>query len=321
MSLDLDARQRAMLEEMHIHVWWPKAAEQPAEQAAVASVPPTPAVLASAPSQPPRPQPRTAPVSMADAMADAPELAMARAPGPQPAVQARAAPSGPIDSMDWATLQEAVAGCMACALGAGRKNAVFGVGPRSEGGQPPRADWLIVGESPGEDAEAQGEPFVGESGKLLDNMLKAIGVSRHGSADGLPHKAACIVNLLKCRPPGNRNPAAGEVAQCEPYLRRQVALLQPKVIIAMGRLSVHTLLAESVPDVAGTPLGRLRGQVHQYHGVPVVVTYHPAYLLRSLPEKAKAWADLVLALDVWKKRTAAERLTRDAAVGVQAELG
>ena len=145
-------------------------------------------------------------------------------------------------------------------------------------------------------------------------MLKAIGVSRHGSTDGQPHKAACIVNVLKCRPPANRNPLPDEVAQCEPYLRRQVELLQPKVIIAMGRFAVQSLLQDTVPDVQATPLGRLRGQVHQYHGVPVVVTYHPAYLLRSLPEKAKAWVDLCLAMDVWKKRSAAQ-------VAVQAELG
>ena len=326
MSLDLDARQRAMLEEMHIHVWWPAAAAAAAPEPV--GVPAPAAATAVAALQAPAAQPHAGPVSLADAMAAAPELAAARlpvspsaAPASAPAT-ARVAPAGPIDSMDWATLQEAVAGCLACPLGHGRKNTVFGVGPAAPGdGQPPRADWLIVGESPGEDAEAQGEPFVGQSGKLLDNMLKAIGVSRQGSADGLPHKAACIVNLLKCRPPGNRNPAPEEVAQCEPYLRRQVALLQPKVIIAMGRLSVQTLLAGTVPDVAATPLGRLRGQVHLYHGVPVVVTYHPAYLLRSLPEKAKAWADLVLALDVWKKRTAAALPAQDMAEGAQATLG
>ncbi|MDB5896398.1 MAG: uracil-DNA glycosylase, partial [Rhodoferax sp.] len=208
MSLDLDARQRAMLEEMHIHVWWPKAVELPAEPAAAAVLPATSAPVAVAPQQQVKSPPRMAPVNIADAMADAPELAAAtaRVAAPQKPVVARALPAGPIDTMDWATLQEAVAGCMACPLGQGRKNAVFGVGPASEDGQPPRADWLIVGESPGEDAEAQGEPFVGQAGKLLDNMLKAIGVSRHGSADGLPHKAACIVNLLKCRPPGSRNP-------------------------------------------------------------------------------------------------------------------
>ena len=306
MSLDLDARQRAMLEEMHVHVWWPTATAAPEPVAA-----PEPARAATAPA-------RSAPRSIAEAMADAPELAAVRAaaPGAEVApVVLRRAPAGAIDTMDWPTLQEAVAGCMACALGKSRKNTVFGVGPAAPAdGQPPRADWLIVGEAPGENEDIQGEPFVGQAGKLLDNMLKAIGVSRHGSEDGQPHKAACIVNVLKCRPPGNRNPAPEEVAQCAPYLRRQVELLQPKVIIAMGRFAVQSLLAETVPDVVATPLGRLRGKVHQYHGVPVVVTYHPAYLLRSLPEKAKAWADLCLAMDVWKKRTAAQ-------AAVQAEIG
>jgi DNA polymerase len=306
MSLDLDTRQRAMLEEMHVHVWWLTAIAAPEPVAA-----PEPARAATAPA-------RSAPRSIAEAMADAPELAAARAaaPGAEVApVVLRRAPAGAIDTMDWPTLQEAVAGCMACALGKSRKNTVFGVGPAAPAdGQPPRADWLIVGEAPGENEDIQGEPFVGQAGKLLDNMLKAIGVSRHGSEDGQPHKAACIVNVLKCRPPGNRNPAPEEVAQCAPYLRRQVELLQPKVIIAMGRFAVQSLLAETVPDVVATPLGRLRGKVHQYHGVPVVVTYHPAYLLRSLPEKAKAWADLCLAMDVWKKRTAAQ-------AAVQAEIG
>ncbi|MDB5849460.1 MAG: uracil-DNA glycosylase [Rhodoferax sp.] len=307
MSLNLDARQRAMLEEMHVPVWWPES------------------VVAAAAAPVPAPEPtatpvRNAPRSIAEAMADAPELVAARAASPlvSPALLAATplvVPTGAVASMDWATLQQAVAGCVACTLSNHRKNTVFGVGPAAPAdGGPPQADWLIVGEAPGENEDLQGEPFVGQAGKLLDNMLKAIGVSRHGSEDGQPHKAACIVNVLKCRPPGNRNPGVDEVAQCAPYLRRQVELLQPKVIIAMGRFAVQSLLAETVPDVQATPLGRLRGQVHQYHGVPVVVTHHPAYLLRSLPEKAKAWVDPCLAMDVWKKRTAAQ-------VAVQAELG
>lgn len=304
MSLDLDARQRAMLEEMHVHVWWPEtAAAAVAEPVAVPA--PAPALV----------QARTAPKNIAEAMAAAPELAAAHAATPQAVPVVMRASAGEVDRMDWPTLQQAVAGCVACALSKSRKNTVFGVGPEAPAeGQPPQADWLIIGEAPGENEDLQGEPFVGQAGKLLDNMLKAIGVSRHGAEDGQPQKAACIVNVLKCRPPGNRNPAPDEVAQCAPYLRRQVELLRPKVIIAMGRFAVQSLLQETVPDVAATPLGRLRGKVHQYHGVPVVVTYHPAYLLRSLPEKAKAWADLCLAMDVWKKRTAAQ-------VAVQGEIG
>ena len=186
--------------------------------------------------------------------------------------------------MDWDTLAQAVAGCQACGLCKSRKNTVFGVGDR-------RARWLIVGEAPGENEDIQGEPFVGQAGVLLDNMLKALGLSRAGEGE----QSVYIANVLKCRPPANRNPQPDEVLQCEPYLRRQVALLQPQVILAMGRFAAQSLLQHSVPDVTTMPLGRLRGQVHQYEGVPVVVSYHPAYLLRTPQDKAKAWADLCLA--------------------------
>ena len=186
--------------------------------------------------------------------------------------------------MDWPALEQAVAGCQACRLCENRRNTVFGVGSRS-------ADWLIVGEAPGENEDLAGEPFVGQAGKLLDNMLKAIGLSRQGDGAG----GAYIANVLKCRPPANRNPLPEEVAQCEPYLRRQVELLQPKIILAMGRFAVQSLLQST------EPIGKMRGRVHEYHGVPVIVSYHPAYLLRSLPEKAKAWADLCLAMDVMQR--------------------
>ena len=178
--------------------------------------------------------------------------------------------------MDWPALAQAVAGCEACKLCKGRKNTVFGVGDT-------RAQWMVVGEAPGEHEDLQGEPFVGQAGKLLDNMLKAVGRSRR--------QGVYIANVLKCRPPGNRNPEPDEVAQCEPFLRRQVELLQPRIILAMGRFAVQSLLQTA------EPIGRLRGRVHQYNGVPVIVTYHPAYLLRNLPDKAKAWADLCLALE------------------------
>jgi uracil-DNA glycosylase family 4 len=143
---------------------------------------------------------------------------------------------------------------------------------------------MVVGEAPGENEDLQGEPFVGQAGKLLDNMLRAIGVDRE--------QGVFIANVLKCRPPGNRNPQPEEVAQCEPYLRRQVALVQPRIILAMGRFAVQTLLGTT------EPIGRLRGRVHHYEGVPVIVTYHPAYLLRNLPDKAKAWADLCMAMEL-----------------------
>jgi DNA polymerase len=180
---------------------------------------------------------------------------------------------------------------------------VFGVGDRG-------AEWMVVGEAPGENEDRQGQPFVGQAGKLLDAMLAAIGLSRRAgdtietiAADapvtsaGSPKDAqrgVYIANVLKCRPPGNRNPQPDEIAQCEPYLRRQVALVRPRIILAMGRFAVQSLLQTS------EPIGRLRGRVHQYQGVPVIVTYHPAYLLRALPEKAKAWQDLCLAMEVMR---------------------
>ena len=206
------------------------------------------------------------------------------APVRAPASVAPRAPAGEVAGLDWETLAQAVAGCQACGLCKSRKNTVFGVGDR-------QARWLIVGEAPGENEDIQGEPFVGQAGVLLDNMLQALGLSRAGEGA----QAVYIANVLKCRPPGNRNPQPEEVLQCEPYLRRQVALLQPQVILALGRFAAQSLLQHSVPDVATMPLGRLRGQVHQYEGVPVVVSYHPAYLLRTPQDKAKAWADLCLA--------------------------
>jgi len=182
-----------------------------------------------------------------------------------------------VELMTWEALAEAVSACRACKLCDTRRNTVFGVGDA-------QADWLIVGEAPGENEDAQGEPFVGQAGKLLDNMLKALGLDRSSKV--------YIANVLKCRPPGNRNPQPQEVAQCEPFLRRQVELLKPKIIVAMGRFAVQSLLGTT------DAIGKLRGQRHTYAGVPVVVTYHPAYLLRNLPDKAKAWSDLCLAREI-----------------------
>jgi DNA polymerase len=286
MALELDARQRAMLEEMHVRVWWPQTPEVVPAAPPVAQAAPL-----AAPVAPPPVVARPAPAVAAAAPATAPPR-----PALAPVDDGRAAA---IAAMDWAALQQSVAGCVACKLCDTRKNTVFGVGPAApEVDAPPRVDWLIVGEAPGEQEDLRGEPFVGQAGKLLDNMLRAVGVSRHGEVQGA--QAAFIVNVLKCRPPGNRNPALDEVAQCEPFLKRQIALLQPRIILAVGRFAVQSLLAGSVPDVQTQPLGRLRGKVYRYEGVPVVVSYHPAYLLRSLPEKAKAWADLCLAMETLK---------------------
>ena len=182
--------------------------------------------------------------------------------------------------MDWSQLETAVTGCRACGLCESRRHTVFGAGST-------RADWMVVGEAPGENEDREGLPFVGASGELLDNMLRAVGRSRTGSGA----QGVYIANVLKCRPPSNRNPQPAEIAQCAPYLVRQVALLQPKIILAMGRFAVQSLLQTS------EPIGKLRGRVHHYQGVPVIATYHPAYLLRTPTDKAKAWADLCLALD------------------------
>ncbi|WP_027793588.1 uracil-DNA glycosylase [Paraburkholderia acidipaludis] len=189
------------------------------------------------------------------------------------------APGNDVATLDWDTLAERVAGCTRCRLCEKRTNTVFGVGNRE-------ADWMVIGEAPGENEDRQGEPFVGQAGKLLDNMLRALSLSRVENV--------YIANVLKCRPPGNRNPEPDEVARCEPYLKRQVALVKPKIIIAMGRFAAQSLL-KSEGSIAS-----MRGRVHEYEGVPVIVTYHPAYLLRSLQDKSKAWADLCLARDTWR---------------------
>jgi DNA polymerase len=181
--------------------------------------------------------------------------------------------------MDWPALRETVAACRACGLCATRRQTVFGVGHE-------QAHLMVIGEAPGEQEDRQGEPFVGPAGQLLDSMLAAIGLSRQA---GEPERQVFIANTLKCRPPGNRNPTPEEMAQCEPFLQRQLALVRPRVILAMGRFAVQALLRSS------EPVGRLRGKVHEYQGVPLVVTYHPAYLLRNLPDKARAWDDLCLA--------------------------
>jgi len=176
--------------------------------------------------------------------------------------------------MDWLQLKAKVAGCTDCKLRAGCTQTVFGVGDE-------KAEWMLVGEAPGSEEDRLGEPFVGQAGKLLDNMLAAIALSRG--------RNVYIANVLKCRPPGNRNPEPGEVEKCAPHLLRQIGLVKPALIVAMGRFAAQTLLGTDVT------IASLRGKVHRYAGVPLVVTYHPAYLLRNLPDKAKAWADLVFA--------------------------
>jgi uracil-DNA glycosylase len=183
----------------------------------------------------------------------------------------------------WEALRSEVLKCTRCPLHLTRTQGVFGVGPQ-------RADWLVIGEAPGAEEDRRGEPFVGAAGQLLDAMLRAIGLDRRTNV--------YIANVLKSRPPGNRDPKPEEVAACLPYLVRQIALLQPKIMLAVGRIAAQNLLATDVP------LGRLRGQVHRFGelNTPLVVTYHPAYLLRTPADKRKAWDDLKFARSVYQQR-------------------
>ena len=188
--------------------------------------------------------------------------------------EAEASGEAGVEAMDWDPLERAIRDCTACGLHATRTQAVPGAGDR-------HADWMLVGEAPGAEEDRMGEPFVGQAGRLLDAMLAALGLRRDENV--------FIANVLKCRPPANRNPEPGEVACCAPYLARQIALVQPRVIVALGRFAVQSLLSTDAS------IASLRGNVHQHAGVPLIVTYHPAYLLRNLPDKAKAWADLLFA--------------------------
>jgi uracil-DNA glycosylase family 4 len=188
--------------------------------------------------------------------------------------------------MDWVQLKQTVATCTLCPLHEKRTQAVFGVGDE-------RADWLFVGEAPGAEEDLQGEPFVGQAGKLLDNMLASVGLNRN--------EYVYIANVVKCKPPGNRNPEPLEVATCAPYLDRQIDLLAPKLIVALGKVAAVRLLGREAS------IASLRGQVLNYQGRPLIVTYHPAYLLRSLMDKAKAWEDLCFIKRTMKDLQNAER--------------
>lgn len=196
----------------------------------------------------------------------------------QPVSTTPAALAAPVAEMDWTRLRETVAACRSCPLHESRTQAVFGVGS-------PDADWLIVGEAPGAEEDRRGEPFVGRAGKLLDAMLASLRLSR---------STVFIANILKCRPPNNRDPQPQEAHACAPYLDRQIDLIRPRLILALGRIAAQRLLDTDAP------LGRLRGEAHRYgkHGIPLVVTYHPAYLLRRPSEKSKVWRDLLFAASI-----------------------
>ncbi len=207
------------------------------------------------------------------------ELGIEHGAGDEPGSSAGSGAT-PVEFLDWTALRDRVAECTLCELHESRTQTVFGVGN-------PRAEWMLIGEAPGAEEDRRGEPFVGRAGKLLDEMLRAIG-QRRGDV--------FIANILKCRPPGNRDPKPAEARSCRAYLERQVALVEPRIILALGRVAAQNLLATDAP------VGRLRGRVHALGDVPLVVTYHPAYLLRSPSQKRKAWDDLCLA-----RRIVAER--------------
>jgi len=199
------------------------------------------------------------------------------------AAESNAAESGDVLLLDWDTLQKTVASCERCSLHESRTQTVFGVGSQN-------ADWMIIGEAPGAEEDRRGEPFVGRAGKLLDEMLRALELDR---------EAVFIANILKCRPPNNRDPSSEETTACRRYLDRQIALVSPKIVLAVGRIAAQYLLATDAP------LGRLRQQKHTLDDgqLPVVVTYHPAYLLRSPLQKRKVWEDLCLARQIMKEST------------------
>ncbi|HUW00457.1 MAG TPA: uracil-DNA glycosylase [Gallionella sp.] len=256
-------RREAILRELNLYPQW-KRRDAPA-----------PAPLAAEPDaaiKQEAPVPATAAGSMQKA--DIPTLAVQQHAKAE-AIQAPAVtPHSDVAGLDWSALKQRVSACSACKLRAGCTQTVFGVGDE-------HADWLFVGEGPGADEDALGEPFVGQAGKLLDNMLIAIKLKRGNNV--------YIANIVKCRPPGNRNPDAEEIAACLPYLQRQIELLQPKMIVALGKVASNALLGRDAT------LASLRGKLHDYRGIPLIVTYHPAYLLRSPSEKAKAWQDLCVA--------------------------
>ena len=293
MPLSLDTRQRAMLLEMGVRVWLPGTDFALVDSSTL----PGAAAVNQVGSQDllraaPNAQAALRPLSQNPAGAVSP----AASPGSLPMVQRGdgANDLSQIATMDWDALARTAADCQACGLCAGRSHSMLS----AQAGR--RARWMVVGDPPGEDEDAAGQPFTGEAGLLLANMLKAVGATRGELAPGL--EAAYVTTVSKCRPPQGRVPQAAELAQCAAYLQREIALVQPAVILAMGRFANQVLLQDH-PQEAVLPLGRQRGQVYRYQGVPVLVTYTPQALLRQAADKAKAWADLCLAMDLLQTPT------------------
>ncbi|MEN9688927.1 MAG: hypothetical protein RI998_924 [Pseudomonadota bacterium] len=280
MTLNLDARQRAMLMEMGVRLWSPPDKAPPMARAPTQAAPPT------TPALTPASVARTAPLSTTpETPRSAPRAAPLATPAPAP-LSLSPLPAG-LAQMDWAALQTAAASCQACGLCQGRQHSLFANRSVAAG---ETVDWLIVGDAPTQAEDLAGQAFVGDEGLLLDAMLQALGLSRTGD-----NRSVVVTSAVKCHPPDNRNPAPEEIAHCQAYLKRQIDLLQPRVVLALGRLAAQALLHDSLGEAAAQPLGKLRGQAHAAHGTQVVVSYHPTYLLRSPSEKAKAWADLCLA--------------------------
>lgn len=287
-SLHLDQRQRGMLAAMGIAFWWPDT-----QNAAQHS--PTTSTLAPAGEGTPEPttaRPHRPAVNIVANTSGTPKEATkttanksiqisAEAVFQRDSDTARRAHASPVSAMDWRTLTDTIQGCRACRLCEGRQQAVVGAGPT-------RARWMIVGEAPDELSDQMGQPFAGPVGELLDAMLTAMGLTRETDV--------YLANVLKCRPPVGHHAEPQDVAQCAPFLQRQIELVQPDLILALGRLAAHTVLQGSLPNLDTLPLGKLRAQVHMAQGRPVVVTYHPGYLLRNPGRKGEAWHDLCLAM-------------------------
>ena len=288
----LDPRRLAALNALGVQqAWVPRDALDETELAAlmphVGPVAPAagrrqPAAVARADAPAARAEPVARPAAGVPATsAQAADAAAAAAPrAEQPTVAAQRVEQ--VRALAWEPLQAFTEACRACKLGGMRHQAVFGVGHA-------QARVMVVGEAPGAEEDRVGEPFVGAAGKLLDNMLRACGLQRHGDD---PRSTVYVANVIKCRPPGNRNPEPDEIAQCLPILRRQIELVRPRLLLALGRFAAQSLTGSS------EPIGRLRQRAWDWQGTPVVVSYHPAYLLRTPQDKAKAWADLCRAQDL-----------------------
>lgn len=287
-SLHLDQRQRDMLAAMGIAFWWPEA-QDPAQHSRTASTL-APADDGDPDPTTPRAQPPTlnvvvnassSPEEVNQTVAKKSINISVEAVFQRNSDITRRSPASQVSTMDWHTLTDTIQGCRACRLCQGRQQAVVGTGPT-------RARWMVVGEAPDELSDQTGQPFAGPVGELLDAMLTAMGLTREADV--------YLANVLKCRPPVGHHVEPDDVAQCSPYLQRQIELVQPGLILALGRLAAQAVLQDSLPNLDTWPLGKLRGQVHMARGRPVIVTYHPSYLLRNPARKGETWHDLCLAM-------------------------